>query len=122
MAKDLSYERSKSATTNTTPINHTFQGRESPDAFASLSTGTGTAGAADLKVLADADESAGADVQDLWDVKVTPQLSGDGTISLLVEATPVLGDGTPGTKVSQAFSHEETMDQWQAAAGRPRQA
>lgn len=123
MAATINYDRPKIATINDTPIDITIQGRESPDAFGNLGAGTGTTGVADVKFRADADESGGADVQDLWDIALTPSIHEvTGVIKMTIVATPVLGDASNGTPVTTVLTHDETSDAWQSAAGRARQA
>lgn len=119
---DKNYNRQKLTSVNDTPIDITYEGSELPTAPAALDAGT--TGNAEIIVLADADESGGGDVQDWWKVKLTPSISSvhPGASVLLVEVTPIKGDGEDGTKRTLNVDHDEDMDTWQAAAGRARQA
>ena len=121
MAKDMNYNRPKSTVVNDTPINMTIKVSEKPDAPQAIG-GTGTTGELDARFQADADESGGADVQDLFKLEAVPVLLVGGGISLQVTVTPIKGDGTDGTPVQQSVNHDEDMDAWQTAAGRARQA
>lgn len=121
LAGTINYERAKVATTNTTGMIHTLLVSEQPDAVGAIG-GTGTTGILDAHFEVDADESGGADVQKLWKITCTPQIASDGKITLKIDATPVKGDATDGAVISNTFNHEETMDAWQTAAGRARQA
>ena len=116
-----SYERLKDPEINTTGMDITFEGSELPTARAALAAGT--VGDAEIFVEVDADESAGVDKQDLYQVKLVPIIDAahPGGMRLTIEATPVLGGGGLGTKEVFTLDHPETMDAWQVAAGRPRQ-
>lgn len=122
MAGTKNYERLKEPDTNTTGMSITFQGSELPTAKAALAAGT--TGNAEIFVEADADESGGIDIQDLFKVALTPVIANlhPGTMSLTVVVTPIKGDGTDGTPITTQVTHDETMDAWQTAAGRARQA
>ncbi len=121
MAADINYDRPKIVVINDTPINVTLFGAEQPTALAALAAGT--TGIADIVVRADADESGGADVQDLFRITLTPQIVvATGELSLQVEVTPVNGDASDAPTVTSTVTHPETMDAWQTAAGRARQA
>lgn len=121
MAADFSYNRPKATTVNITPINIAIEVGEKPDAPTAIG-GTGTTGILDVVFTGDADESGGADVQNLWKVTLTPSINSVGQMQLTATVTPVLGDGTDGGAVSRTFDHEQTADAWQTAAGRARQA
>lgn len=126
MAANVNYDRPKSATTNNTPINIDFTAGEEPTALAALSAdNSGSSGILNVTVTADADESGGLDVQDLYrieDIQVTINQS-TGLTNLTMTITPVLGDGTDAASpTTVTVRHPETMDAWQTAAGRARQA
>jgi len=121
MAKDMNYDRPKSAVVNDTPINMTILVAEKPDSPGAIG-GTGNTGELDARFQADADESGGADVQDLFKLEAVPVLTADGTTKLQVTITPIKGDGTDGTPQVVNVEHDEKMDAWQTAAGRARQA
>lgn len=74
-----------------------------------------------LVLTADADETGSADVQDLFRIDAVPTIAPDGKIDVTFVVTPVLGDGTDGVPQTKVFRHDENMDAWQTAAGRPRQ-
>ena len=121
MAADFNYNRPKVAVINDTPINMSYEQRESDGVRAAIAAGT--TGIAELVMLADADETGGADVQDIFRFVVTPVLNANtGKFEVDVTATPVLGDATDGAPVTKRFTHDELMDVWQSAAGRARQA
>ena len=120
MGATLNYEREKLVETNTTGM----------DIIAKAAEGTaatpidlaGADGIIQIAFDADADESGGADVQDLIrvdDLQIT--ISAEGLIKLTGSVIPVLGDGTDGTAVPISVQHPELMDAWQTAAGRARQ-
>lgn len=117
-----SYERLKEPDTNTTGIDLTGEARELPNALAAIAAGT--TGDFELAISADADESVGVDVQQLYRVKCTPVFAAahPGGMSLTLEVTPVNGDGSDAEKKTFQVLHPETADAWQTAAGRPRQA
>lgn len=120
MGVTKNYSRPKASAVNNTGIDLILKGSEQPDPPADLG---GTTGIADLMYTADADESGGVDVQDLGGFTVTPAIDPDtGKITFTVVFTPVKGNGDPGDAVTQVFTHPETMDAWQTAAGRARQA
>lgn len=128
MAANVNYNRPKSATTNPTDINIDFTGAEEPTAqttaFGPSTDNTGTSGIFNLIVTADADESGGVDVQDLFrieDIQVLIDAT-TGVTRLTANIIPVRGDATDGTTVPVDVQHPETMDAWQTAAGRARQA
>lgn len=121
MAVNLTYNRSKSASVNSTPINVTIFVAENPDSLASIA-GTGTTGVLHAMFKGDADESTGADVTNLFELTATPSIElNTGIIRLTIVVTPKKGDGTDGTSASQVFTHTETCDAWQSGAGRARQ-
>ena len=123
MAVTKNYDRPKLVVINDTPMDLTLLVGEKPDAPGAIG-GTGTTGQLDLRIQADADESGGADVQDLFKVETNVVLNvQSGEVNLSVTATPILGDGTESpTPTTFTKKHDETMDAWQAAAGRARQA
>ena len=121
MGVTQTYSRDKSTTTNSTGMALTLLVGEEPDAPSAIG-GTGTTGVLDSRLQADADESGGADVQDLFKIRAVPSIGSGGVISYVVTVTPILGDGTNGTPVVATITHDENMDAWQTAAGRARQA
>ena len=124
MPKDLNYERLKSDTTNTTPMNASAEQRESDGVRAAYAAGT--TAVFETYVRLDADESGAADVQDWFKVVITPSIedrgSGLGRGKLTVAITPINGDASEGTTETKIVTHGETVDAWQTAAGRARQA
>lgn len=120
MSVTKSYSRPKSAQTNNTGMVLTILTAEKPNAPAAVTAGT--TGELDCRIQCDADESAGADVQDLFKIEAAPQISAEGVVSIAVTVTPIKGDGTLGISKSLNVNHDENMDVWQTAAGRPRQA
>lgn len=121
MAKDFPYDRPKIVAINDTDINITLFQAEQPTVLGAADAGT--TGILDVEVRADADESGGADVQVLFKVTLTPQLVvATGEVSLQVEVTPVAGDASDAPTITSTVPHTETMDAWQTAAGRARQA
>ena len=117
----INYDRPKIVGINDTPMITTLLVAEKPDSPAAIG-GAGSTGELDMRVQADADESGGADVQDLYKVETVPTIVvGTGAVNLKVTVTPILGDGTEGTPVITNIPHNETMDAWQSAAGRARQ-
>ncbi len=76
----------------------------------------------DVTVEVDADESVGVDIQDLWRLVVEPKVDvTTGEITLDLTVNSVRGGGTVGPTHTKTVVHEETMDKWQADAGRARQ-
>lgn len=122
MSVTKTYNRPKSTTTNSTGIALTLTVAEKPDSPSAIG-GTGTTGELDCRVRADADESGGADVQDLFKIETVPGIDENtGAVTLTVTVTPINGDGSAGTPSVTTVTHGQTMDTWQAAAGRARQA
>lgn len=118
--QDINYDRPKDPKINDTPINITLFASEQPTALAAVAAGT--SGVLEAEVRADADESGGADVQTLYKIVATPTIAVQGgETSLQIDITPVNGDGSDGALQSFTVSHPETMDAWQAAAGRAQQ-
>jgi hypothetical protein len=127
MAANVNYNRAKSTTTNSTDINIDFTAGEEPTALTALGPATdnsGTSGILNVTVTADADESGGADIQDLFrieDIQVLINAT-TGLTQLSMSIIPVKGGATDGTTTAVLVNHPETMDAWQTAAGRARQA
>ena len=122
MAVTKTYNRLKSTTVNSTGIVCTLLVGEKPDAPGAIG-GTGTTGNLDCRLQADADESGGADVQDLFKLETSIAVdSATGRIDWTITVTPILGGATEGTPTVATVTHPESMDAWQAAAGRVRQA
>ena len=119
MGSTINYEREKLVETNTTPMLITAKAAESPTAPADLA---GATGIIDIAFDADADESAGADVQELFRVdNLQITISSEGLIKLTGSIVPVNGDATDGTPGAISAQHPQLMDAWQTAAGRARQ-
>lgn len=121
MAKTNNYDRPKLSGINDTGMLMTLLVGEKPDAPGAIG-GTGTTAELDCRVQADADESGGVDVQDLFKLEALPAVALSGAQTLKVTVTPIKGDGTEGTAQILTVSHPENMDAWQTAAGRARQA
>ena len=122
MPADVTYNRLKSTTTNSTPINMTGEQRESDGSRTAFAAGT--TGVFEAYIRGDADESGGADVQDLFKVVLTPTINptAPGVMTLNLVVTPVNGDASDGTPETFNVTHDENCDGWQTAAGRARQA
>jgi len=124
MAADVNYNRPKLVAINDTPINIDFTAGEEPTALAALTAdNSGSTGILNINVTADADESVGADVQNLFRVEDLRVLidATTGAMTLTASIIPVDGAGADGTAVAVAVAHPETADAWQTAAGRARQ-
>lgn len=126
MSVTKSYPRLKAAPTISTGLVLTLKAAEyptTPDSFRDNagSVVAGTTGILDCRVQCDADESGGADVQDLWKIVATPSIDSSGVMTLAVTVTPIKGDATAGTPGSVTVTHDENADVWQTAAGRARQ-
>lgn len=127
MAVSKSYPRLKSATTNTTGIAITLKAAEgaiTQHAFRDNmgADEDGLTGVINGTYMADANESGGADVQDLFRFSITPNIESNGRTTLTVVVTPVKGNGDAGDAVTTVHVLPENMDAWQTAAGRARQA
>lgn len=124
-AGDVNYERPKSTTTNTTPINVDFTAGEEPTALAALTAdNSGSTGILNVTVTADADPTGGADIQDLFRIEDLQVVIDPTTFRCRLQATviAVKGDGTDGTSHTIDIAHDEDMDAWQTAAGQARAA
>lgn len=127
MPATINYNRDKDPSINATGIVVSAEQRESDGARTAIAAGT--TGIFEVFVRADADESGAADVQDLYQVVITPIIQQGGAALLAgaqqvtVTITPILGDGTVDTPNASttALTHPETADAWQSAAGRARQ-
>lgn len=125
MADDFPYERPKSTTTNTTQMNFDIEAGEKPTTPVDIgSDGGGSTGILDVVFTVDADESGGVDIQDFFKVTLTPVVPDDvnGKPTLRVVITPVGGDAVDQEATTFTAEHSQTMDAWQAEAGRARQA
>lgn len=121
MAQNVNYNRPKISTVNSTPISFSVEAAEVGGTEAALAAGASAGVQGTL--IADADESGGADLQDWATFTVEPVIDADtGIASVKVTVTPILGDGSSGTAKTLYVPHEQTMDAWQTAAGRARQA
>lgn len=126
MAVTLSYPRPKSVVSNTTGIDLTIlaaEGAITPHAFRDNmgADEDGLTGVVHVNYSADANESGGADVQQLFKVTLTPTLESNGTMKMTVTVIPVTGLAADAAAQTLVAVHPELMDTWQAAAGRPRQ-
>ena len=124
MAADVNYDRPKSVVINDTPINVAFTAGEEPAAATTALTadGSGTTGILNVNVTADADPTAGVDIQQLFRVEDLQVLidATTGRVTLSASIIPVKGDATDGTPVPLTVVHPQTMDAWQTAAGQAR--
>ena len=121
MSVTKTYPRPKSTTTNSTGIVFSLKAEEKPETPVSFG-GAGNTGNLDARIQADADESGGTDVQDLFKIEATPALDSAGKITVVVTVTPIKGDGSAGTPGTLTVTHDQDMDVWQTAAGRARQS
>lgn len=120
MGATLNYEREKLVETNTTGM--AILAKAAEGAAATPVNLAGADGIMQIAFDADADESGGVDVQDLFRVdNLQIIISSEGLIRLTGSIVPVLGDATDGTAVPIDVTHPELMDAWQTAAGRARQ-
>lgn len=127
MPANKNYERPKSDTTNDTAISFSVRAAESPEVPEELdginTPNAGNTGIGILVLAADADESGGSDKQPMFEITCEPVINNTtGAVNFKVTMTPILGDGTDGTPTSLVVTHDQTMDAWQTAAGRARQA
>lgn len=125
MAADVNYDREKLVVINDTPINIGITAAEEPAAATTAlsADGSGSTGILNVIFTADADESGGVDVQDLFRVEDLRVIinQATGLTQLAATVIPVLGAATDGTPETILIKHPQTMDAWQTAAGRPRQ-
>lgn len=126
MAVSLSYPRPKSVVTNATGIDLTIlaaEGAITPHVFRDNmgEAEDGLTGVVHVNYSADANESGGADVQQLFKVTLTPTLDSNGTIKMTVSVVPVTGATADAATQTLVAVHPESMDVWQTAAGRGRQ-
>ncbi|KKN73350.1 hypothetical protein LCGC14_0401630 [marine sediment metagenome] len=121
MSKTNNYDRPKLSGINDTGMDMTLLVGEKPDAPSAIG-GTGSTAELDCRVQADADESGGADVQDLYKIEVLPAVALSGAQTVKITVTPIKGDASEGTPQIITVTHPENMDAWQSAAGRARQA
>lgn len=126
MSKSISYPRPKAAPTVSTAIVFTVKAAEHgnvADVFRDNagSPVTGTTAGVDARIQADADESGGTDVQDVFKVEALPAMDSSGKMTVALTVTPIKGDGTAGTPQTLTVTHDEYADTWQTAAGRARQ-
>lgn len=115
------YDRTKIAISNPTGIALTTKACEMPNALAAMPTAGGESGIVRVLYTADADESGGADVQNHARFKFTPGLTTGGQFSVGIEFVPIGGAGGDGTTQSATLVHPQSMDDFQADGGRPRQ-
>lgn len=122
MAGTINYDRDKDPKINDTGIAIIPKAGEEPASPAALAGGS--TGILNLEFEGDADESGGASLVNLFrvdDVQVTVDVA-TGRINLTATIVPVLGDGAdaPTTTLLNVV-HPQTMDVWQADAGRAQQ-
>lgn len=121
MAGTINYDRDKNPKINDTGIAIIPKAGEEPAAAAALAGGS--TGIINIEFEGDADESGGSSLVNLFrleDLQVTVNVT-TGAITLSGSIIPVLGDATDGTPKAIAVIHPQTMDAWQAAAGRAQQ-
>lgn len=122
MGVTKTYNRPKSTTVNSTGMAFTILAEEKPETPAAFQ-GSGNTGNLDCLIKVDADESGGADVQNFFRIETAISVdSSSGVATLVVTVTPVLGDASNGTPTVTTIVHPQTMDVFQTAAGRARQA
>ena len=120
MGVTKNYNRSKDPDTNVTGI--AIRAKAAEGAAATPADLGGADAIAQIAFDADADESAGTTIEDLFRIdNVQINLTSDGKITLAGTIVPVLGDGTDGTAVAIQQVHPQNMDAWQTAAGRAQQ-
>lgn len=131
MGVTKNYERQKSDLTNTTGMAVSLKACEmpgTPDVFdnaaeARAVDSRGNTGKLQALVIVDVDESGGASLKNLFRLETDLTVNGTtGLVTLAVTVTPVLGDQTDGTPATRTFEHPQSMDAFQTAAGRARQA
>ena len=124
MAGNVNYDRDKDPKINDTPINIDFLAGEEPTGVAALTgDNSGSSGILNITITADADESGGTDVQDLFRIEDIQVLinQATGLTQVSMNIIPVKGDATDGTAIAVLENHPQTMDAWQTAAGRAQQ-
>ena len=115
MGVTSNYERSKSDVSNTTGIDLSLLVAEKPDGPGAIG-GTGNTAELDCRVQADADETGGADVQDLFKIEALPAIDANGRTSVKITVTPINGDASEATPQQLTVVHGENIDAWQTAA------
>lgn len=122
MAGTINYNRDKNPKINDTGIAIVPKAGEEPASAAALAGGS--TGILNIEFEGDADESGGATLENLFrveDLQVIVDVN-TGRITLTGSVIPVLGDGTDAATLTAInVVHPETMDAWQAAAGRAQQ-
>jgi len=114
------YNRAKDPAINSTGI--ALRAKAAEGAAAVPADLAGADGIMQIAFDADADESGGTDVQDLFKINnLQVNLGSNGAVTLVGTIVPILGDGSDGTAVAINETHPQTMDAWQTAAGRPQQ-
>lgn len=120
MGVTQNYNRSKDPNVNVTGI--AMRAKAAEGAAAVPADLGGADGIMQVAFDADADESAGVDVQDLFRVdNLQIVLNNAGQVTLTGTVVPVLGDGSDGAPTAIQVVHPQNMDAWQTAAGRPQQ-
>lgn len=110
----------KSPDTNVTGI--AIRAKAAEGAAASPVDLAGADGIMQLAFDADADESVGTAIEDLFRIdNLQIVLGSAGALELIATVVPVLGDGTDGPSTAIKVAHPQNMDAWQAAAGRAQQ-
>ena len=120
MGVTKNYNRDKDPSVNVTGI--ALRAKAAEGAAASPADLAGADGIMQVAFDADADESGGTDVQDLFRIdNLQVNISSTGVVTLIGTPVAVLGDGSEVTGTPINFAHPQNMDAWQTAAGRPRQ-
>lgn len=120
MPETLNYDRPLAVPVVSTPIVFELKYAEKPNTPIDPSP-TGTTSDLDCIIQADAEPNTlSTNWKDLFRIEMTQALSVAGIMSVTIVVTPIHGDGTLGTPVSNTFIHDQNMDTWQLAAGYPR--
>ncbi len=125
MSGTINYNRDKNPKINDTGIVVTPLVGEEPTAVGALTgDNSGSTGILNIDFQGDADESGGTSLVNLFrieDLQVTVGVN-DGVVKLTGNIVPVLGDASDApTPTPISVTHPQTMDAWQAAAGRAQQ-
>ncbi len=118
MPKTKSYDRPIEDQTSLEIFELSILAAEKPTA--PVAVAAGTTGKLDCRIQCD---PSGAEVgaQDLY--KLDTETIVDpvtGVIITTFTVTPIKGDGTPGTQTIITVPHDQTMDEWEEEAGKPR--
>ncbi len=123
----MTYNRPKSAVVNDTPIRVLSQVKASdktayPAALVDDADAPSVTGIVDQQIQVDVDESGGESLKTLGTLVTSVLVAADGTTTLKVTFTPYMGNGDAGNPQEFIFNHPQSMDVFQSAAGRARQA